>query len=124
MKYVSLIYDIDEWYELLKTKKSVIQNVFSCLEEKNIELNDNQQMFAIYMGIYTGLTAQQIMLYVQPKFKVHVWKSLREALALGVSIERLKPLVDEEKFDWVKFKEIKSQYFIELLYSKDDKTEM
>ncbi len=126
LKYIKYCRNIDEWYELLKTKKEVIKNVFSCMDEKNIELNDCWQMQEIYFGIYNGLTPEQIMVYVQYWLPVTEWKKIRVAIELGVPIERIKPFVkSSDDYSYCAITELKQKYFAELLCSEEkDKTEV
>ena len=115
-KYIEKIGNIDEWFKLLETKKDVIQNVFASLEEKNIELTNNDQMHEIYLGIEFGLTARQIMVYANPNISVHLWEYVRRALQLGIPVEILEPIM-KEGFALEKVNNAKRQFFIEKLYS-------
>ena len=126
LKYIENCQNIDEWYKLLETKKEVIKNVFSCMEEKNIELDNSWQMDEIYLGIQNGLTPEQIMVFVLPWISCTEWRKIRVAIELGVPIDRIKPIVKyPDEYSFCAIAQIKQQYFLELLCSDEsDKTEV
>ncbi len=122
-KYIDLIPkdELPKWEKVLQDEsgKVTLKNVLSCLVEKEIVLDNYDQMRHILWGLDDSLTARQIMLYIEPKINRVCWSYIRGALTRGVPVEVIEPIINED-FKIEKLNKVENKYFEEK-HEKDKK---